>query len=208
MFEEILKKLLSVYDKRPTSNIAKLLRILSDQLEDIKGTFNLIDEWRDIDKAKGKTLDLIGTNVNQWRGTSTDEIYRILIKSKIARGLSTGDINTIIEILSTALNCNPSEIGIKQHYEDGTGSAAISINEIPITRLNEVGMSGEQFGLLVKKIVAAGIKVNQVELTGTFQFASSNNTELDPNAGFSDIEGTTGGYFGAAFNPGQITLPI
>ena len=200
----MLDRLLSVYSSKPDSNIAKLIAILAAELEKVKGTFEKIDEWRDIERAKGQTLDLIGSNVNQYRGATTDEIYRILIKSKIASNLSTGDINTIIEVLSIALDTDPSEIVVR---EEGEG-ASISIVKIPITRLNEVGMSGAQFGLLVKKVVAAGVKVQQVELSGTFSFASGNGTELDPEAGFSDLDGNIGGYFGQAFEPNQNELPI
>lgn len=195
---------MSVYSSKPDSNIAKLIAILAAELEKVKGTFEKMDEWRDIEKAKGQTLDLIGTNVNQYRGVSTDEIYRILIKSKIARNLSTGDIDTIIEVLSIALDTDPSDIVLQEEEN----KAAISVVKIPIERLNEVGMSGAQFGLLVKKVVAAGVKVQQVELSGTFSFASGNGIELDPEAGFSDLEGNVGGYFGAAFEPNQNELPI
>ena len=200
----MLDRLLSVYSAKPDSNIAKLISILAAELEKVKSTFGKIDEWRDIEKATGRTLDLIGSNVNQHRGVTTDEIYRILIKAKIASNLSTGDIDTIIEVLSIALDTDPGEI-VLQEEENG---AAISIVKIPITRLNEVGMSGAQFGMLVKKVVAAGVKVQQVELSGTFSFASSNSTELDSQAGFSDLSGNIGGYFGAAFEPNQNELPI
>ena len=200
----MLDRLLSVYSSKPDSNIAKLIAILAAELEKVKGAFEKIDEWRDIEKASGKTLDLIGSNVNQYRGATTDEIYRILIKSKIASNLSTGDINTIIEVLSIALDTDPSEIVVREEEE----GASISIVKIPINRLNEVGMSGAQFGLLVKKVVAAGVKVQQVELSGTFSFASGNGTELDSEAGFSDLEGNVGGYFGQAFEPNQYELPI
>ena len=193
-----------MYSSKPDSNIAKLIAILAAEMEKVKGTFEKMDEWRDIEKAKGQTLDLIGTNVNQYRGVSTDEIYRILIKSKIARNLSTGDIDTIIEVLSIALDTDPSDIVLQEEEN----KAAISVIKIPIERLNEVGMSGAQFGLLVKKVVAAGVRVQQVELSGTFSFASGNGTELDPEAGFSDLEGNVGGYFGAAFEPNQSELPI
>ena len=200
----MLDRLLSVYSSKPDSNIAKLIAILAAELEKVKGAFEKMDEWRDIDKAQGKTLDLIGTNVNQYRGVSTDEIYRILIKSKIARNLSTGDIDTIIEVLSIALDTDPSDIVLQEEEN----KAAISVVKIPIERLNEVGMSGAQFGLLVKKVVAAGVKVQQVELSGTFSFASGNGIELDPEAGFSDLEGNVGGFFGEVFEPNQYELPI
>lgn len=202
MRNEILKKLLSAYNKNPNSNLGKLLSILGDQLEEVKTNFELINEYRDIDNAKGKTLDLIGTNINQFRGTSTDEVYRVLIKSKIARSLSTGDINSIIETLSVALDVPYSDVGITE------GDGFISLSSIPFDRLNEVGMTGEQLAMLIKKVVPTGIRVNPIEISGTFSFASGNTIETDTEAGFSDIEGTTGGYFGAVFETNNTNLPI
>ena len=202
MRNDILKRLLSAYNKNPNSNIGKLLSILGDQLGEVKTNFELINEYRDIDNAKGKTLDLIGTNVNQYRGTSTDEVYRVLIKSKISRGLSTGDINSILETLSVALDVPYSEIGLTE------GQGSMSLSTIPFNRLNEVGMTGEQLAMLVKKVVPVGIRVEPIEISGTFSFASGIDIETDAEAGFSDIEGTTGGYFGAAFETNNTNLPI
>nr|WP_216855392.1 DUF2612 domain-containing protein [Paenibacillus alba] len=201
----MLKRLSDKFTKNPESNIGKLLSILADQLRNVEQTFERIRDWRDIDVAEGSTLDKIGTIVNQSRGVATDEVYRILIKSKIARNLSTGDINTIIGVLSTALDCEPSEIEIKELYADQVDPepATISLIKLPLQAVNEAGMSPIQFARIIQQTVAAGVKVGAIEMTGTFQFASGPITESSPIAGFSNDLSTTGGYFGAAFTPGD-----
>lgn len=211
MLNEILNRLISVYKKSPDSNIGKIISIVAIELDVLKNTFNKIEEWRSIDNAKGTTLDLIGENVVQPRGKSTDEIFRVLIKSKIARNFSTGDIDNIIQVLSIALDADPTEIKVQEHYEDAIPDyAAISLESIPIARLNQVGMSADQFVQLVKKVVAAGVRVKQVELSGTFEFSIYPNfIETDSNKGFSDLEGTLGGYLGALYDSGKVEkLPI
>jgi hypothetical protein len=201
----------SVYKKKPDSNIGKIISLVASELEELQGVFTKIEQWRSVDVARGTTLDLIGENVVQARGKTTDEVFRILIKSKIARNFSTGDINNIIDVLAIALDAEPSEIGIHEHYEDDTPQyASLSLDAIPISRLNEVGMTPDQFVQLVKKVVAAGVRVNQVELSGTFEFSSlPNAVEIDDTKGFSDLDGLTGGYFGAVYDSGKVEkLPI
>lgn len=209
--QDMIRRLTDVFAKNPDSNIGKLMSIMADQLSRIQETVQRVEEWRDIDKAQGTTLDRIGENVGQTRGVATDEIFRILIKSKIARNLSKGDINTIITVLSTALDTDPSEIKIEELYADPIAPepAAISLIALPIDRINEVGMNPAQFARIVQRTVAAGVRVGIIELTGTFQLASGDAVETDPNAGFSDDTQTTGGYFGYVYTPGEDEdLPI
>lgn len=201
--KEILSKLADHFKKTPDSNIGKLLTIFSEQLKVLEITNNRIREWKDINNAKGYGLDVIGRELNQPRGTSTDEIYRVLLKSKNARNRSNGDINTMISVLALALNTEPSNILIQEQWNDPIDpqEAAISLIELPIKQLNEVGLDPSQFASIVKRTAAAGVKVSAIELTGTFEFGSTLTT--DAEKGFSDIDGTTGGYFGAVFNSGQ-----
>jgi hypothetical protein len=206
---EILSKLTDFFKKNPDSNIGKLLTLFSEQLKDLEITNNRIKSWRSIDEAKGYGLDVIGKELNQPRGAASDEIYRVLLKSKNARNRSQGDINTIIKVLSLALNTSPSSIKIQEQWQSQTDpqEAAISLIEMPIQRLNEVGLEPVQFASIVQKTVSAGVKVTAIEMKGTFEFGSV--LETDPEKGFSNIEGTTGGYFGAVFRTGQnIELPL
>lgn len=200
--QEILNKFQDYFRKDPNSNIGKLMTIFAEQLQDLELTNQRIREWKDIDKAEGAALDEIGVELNQPRGAATDEIYRVLLKSKNARNLSTGDINTIIRVLSIALDAEPSEIQIKEQWNDPVDPqpAAISLIQLPLRKLNEVGMSPKQFVQIVQKTVAAGVRVASIELSGTFAFASLPSTiEYSDTAGFADENGTVGGYFGALF---------
>ncbi|KYD28182.1 hypothetical protein [Geobacillus stearothermophilus] len=211
-FEDMLNRLTDRYQKDPNSNIGKIIKILTDELELIKETFDRIEEWRDVDKAEGAVLDDLGVNVGQPRGVATDEIYRVLLRSKVARNFSDGTIDTVIRVISLAVNADPKEIRIKELYNDPENPepAAIGLIQIPLRRLNEVGMSPKQFAQIVKKTVAAGVRVASIELTGTFSFSSQPTTpEYSDTEGFSDINQVIGGYLGAAFaDSNDSNLPV
>ncbi|ADE87503.1 hypothetical protein [Deep-sea thermophilic phage D6E] len=210
-FTDMLSRLTDVYRKDPQSNIGKVIKILTDELDLLKTTFDRIEEWKDVDKAEGAVLDDMGVNVGQPRGSATDEIYRVLLRSKVARNFSDGTINTIIRVISIAVNADPKEVQIQELYNDMNRPepAAIGLIQIPIRKLNEVGMSPKQFAQIVQKTVAAGVRVASIELAGTFSFSSQPIAmENDSSSGFSDLSGSTGGYFGAAFSGMDETLPM
>lgn len=208
-----MARFVDYFKKDNTSNIAKLMRIFSEQMLELEQTINRVGDWRDIDNAEGKALDDIGTNVNQPRGKATDEVYRILLKSKIARNLSDGSINTIIKVLATALSVHPSEIRIQEKWHDKLEPepAAIKLMELPLKRINEAGMDPANFVRIVQKTVAAGVKVQAIELSGTFEFGDAfATTNVDVTKGFGDsTDANVGGYLGAVYTPANdYELPI
>lgn len=112
-FEKMLSKLPSVLNSEVTSNNAKLLNIITEQMEELKEVYKKILLYRDIDSAEGATLDRIGVNVNQTRNGLDDRTYRLLLKTKIQQNISKGDVNTIIEIAATLLNIDYTDIYVK-----------------------------------------------------------------------------------------------
>ena len=92
-----------------------LHKIVYEEMEELFEVFNDIKFFRNIDNAFGKTLDFIGSNVQQLRGVNQDdEQYRLLIKIKIIANLSKGDIETINSV-ATAL-IGDSFKGIKEAW--------------------------------------------------------------------------------------------
>lgn len=209
--KSIVSRFSDYFNKQPDSNISKLMRIFSDELQSLHQTVNRVGDWRDIDSAEGSALDDIGTNINQARGVATDEVYRILLKSKIARNLSDGSINTIIRVLSVALSVPQKEIKIQEKWNDPLDPepAAIKLIELPLKRINEAGLDPLNFVRIVQKTVAAGVKVGAIELSGTFEFGDISNS-IDYSKGLGDVnDENIGGYLGAAYTPGTDNeLPI
>ncbi|MHA7580389.1 hypothetical protein ACX12E_08320 [Paenibacillus vandeheii] len=208
---DLIRKLTDVFTKNPESNIGKLLRIVSDPINDLKQGFEKIEQWRDIDQAKGTTLDLIGGNVGQKRGAASDDVYRIMIKSKIARNLSKGDVNTIIRVIALAVGASYSDIKITQKFHDPLDPepAAISLMRLPLERLASSGIELNQFVQIISKTVAAGVSVQSIELQGTFEFGGLPES-YDAATGLGDVnDESIGGSLGAVYQAGTNTdLPI
>lgn len=208
--QDLISKLTDVFAKDANSNIGKLLSIFAIQFAELEEAQERTREWRSVDLAEGTTLDRIGQNVVQPRGLANDSVYRILIKSKIARNLSTADINTVIRVLAIALDAEPSDITIQELYTSVSAPepAGIAVIQVPIDRINAVGISPSQFSRIVQRTVAAGVRVGVIELIGTFEIGSIAD-DYDEEIGLSEIEGETGGTLGQAFVPADDPdLPI
>lgn len=195
--EKIINKLTDAYNKNPESNIGKVIGVMISEFEELKSTLERIESWRNIDNAEGEALDDIGVDINQYRGKTNDEIYRVLLKSKRARDLSEGDTNTIINIIAMSLDAKKEDIEIVETWmEDNPEPNGVRILDIPISKINESGMSPEQFVQLIRTAVAAGVAVKTIELSGTFEYGAVGEDQ-DENRGFADIEQEAGGYYGA-----------
>lgn len=208
----LVEMLTDNYNKDPASNISKLLAIVEAEHDELLDTLQVVEAWQDLDRALGRALDRIGFDVQQFRGMATDEVYRVLIKSRIARNASDGSINTIIRVLSLAFDIDPSEFGIKETYNDpyDPEPAALSVIKAPLGGLLRTGLTGQQLGLMIAKTAAGGVGVKSVELYGTFQFSSiADSLETDPEKGFANLEMTTGGTLGLAYNPSaDVEFPL
>ncbi|NMF14809.1 hypothetical protein [Bacillus altitudinis] len=209
MIKDLVSKLTDAFQKDEKSNIGKLFLIVDEQLTAARKTLTTAEKWRDIDNAKGRGLDLIGDNVAQNRGRATDEIYRVLIRGKVARNISDGTTNRIIEALAKTLNCAYEEINIYTMKEDNEDEpTAIIVKKAPLEALNKIGMSATQFSSIVQKTVAAGVRVAYINLNGTFSFSSIPDEIETSQFGFSS-DGIDGGTLGGIFEPeDDYPLPI
>lgn len=132
----MLERLTSNYKKEPTSNIAKLLTVVADELEQIKSTLQKIEKYRAIDNATGVTLDNIGKNVLQARGSADDVVYRKLLKTKIKANLSGGEIETLNEVLDVFLGDN--FLGAREVWDDPSYDFEPAAIAIRFQNLNEL----------------------------------------------------------------------
>ena len=81
-------------------NNLDLYYVLYGGYGELEKGFANINDSRNIDKAQGETLDKLGANVGQFRFGEDDDLYRLLIKTRIIANLSIGDIPTINKIMS------------------------------------------------------------------------------------------------------------
>lgn len=208
MLTDMLRRLTDAYSRDPNSNLGRLLGIAAGELEDLREAIQTTRSYRDLDLAQGVTLDRIGRNVAQYRGMASDYVYRVLIRSKIARNLSDGSVNTLIRVLAVTLDIEPGQIRITERWP--AEPAAIQV-DVPPGSLLAIGFSLTQFGRLVNRIVAAGVRADVLQ-EGTFVFSSvyaptsPEDAEFDDEAGFNDLDEfgeplNIGGQLGAVYDP-------
>lgn len=82
--------------------------------------------------------------------------------------------------------------GMLETVKSDRKSATIEITRLPLSKLLELGITTEDFLSIIKKAVAAGVALNRVDLSGTFEFG--NTLETDSELGFDN--GTLGAVFG------------
>ncbi len=219
----MIEKLPHIYLKEKAGNIYKVLKIIKDELEVVNNSRKEVKEQDEINKATGETLNKHGEIVGQERGTFNDEIYRILIKSRIEQNLSGGDINSIIEFIATLLNIDFEQIKITESHwgtfkfsdtdgevqtssyegfdtgtlsEDNYEPAYYEFNVDP-GALNDIGFPIQDLVYIVKGLSAAGVRIN-FYIEGTFAFSSTNG-EIE----YSEETGFNHGELGAYYNPDE-----
>ena len=79
----ILDKLPGAYSKDPDSNIGRLFQLFAAALSGVEEALQTVALWRDLDSARGATLDRIGANFGIARDGVSDGLYRLLIKTKV-----------------------------------------------------------------------------------------------------------------------------
>lgn len=158
-----VKQLVSLFTdhfrKDEESNTYKLMQLFSDELQLLEETNNRIIEWRNIDKAEGKQLDLIGQNVVQSRGTATDEVYRIVLKTKVAQNLADGTLNGLIRAIAYVLQVDKKEIQVREMWSILNMPAALAIEAIPIDKITAANLTNDEFEKILQSLVAGGIKL-------------------------------------------------
>lgn len=199
---KMLKMLADRWSKNPDSYIGRLLTLLGEQMDVLEEQAVKVEDWHDIDQAEGYPLEQLAANINQKRGNATDEILRLLIKSKAARSLSDGTIDDIIYVIAVSLDTDESQIDIRELFNDPDSPepAAIKIASLPIAQLNKAGITASQFGRIVKRATAPGVRVAGIELTGTFSFAAGETIETSTE-GFANLSMTTGGTLSGVLVP-------
>ena len=198
--KQMVSMLPDAYVKNIYSNNYKLFEVFASEFQKLYQTQLKVRQFRSVDEATGKTLDLIGENYNVSRGTMNDELYRPMVKAAIARMWCDGTFNSVLELLALTLNTDVKNVSIAEDYEKAGGSTAmVTIATTPTDALNAVGMTVNEYGQIVQNILPIGIGLTLTAFEGTFSYATKNYTsgtytpELSETEGFADDAQTTGG---------------
>lgn len=123
-----------------------------DGFDDIYTGLEGVRDSRNIDKASGKSLDLLGANVGQFRNGEDDDFYRLLIKTRIIANLSIGDAPTINHVMSALIKevyLGLEEVWMKKEHL--FEPAAIKLHLGPISRRIPYE--------IIYRVKAAGVRV-------------------------------------------------
>lgn len=203
IYENYAKNLPDHYKKTTDSNNFKILEVERFSIGTFKQDVSDVYESLDLSKVYGKTLDLYGETVGQPRGVATDEQYILMIRSKIAQNLSSGDYNSVVKAICMTFDCEPSEIYIAEKEEPGV----VELVVIPLAIINKAGLTTRQTVQLVKRLLPVGIELESFLFEGTFEFSNVEN-EYDKTKGFaiSETNQSIGGYLGIVY--GEDDEPI
>lgn len=133
-------------------NNLDLYYVLYGGYGEIEKGFKDINNSRNIDKAKGKTLDKLGSNVGQFRFGEDDDLYRQLIKVRIIANMSIGSIPIINKVLSILVK--DVYLGLEEAYLIDEWD-----NEPAAFRLILNKYAGKLPYEIIERIKAAGVRV-------------------------------------------------
>ena len=201
--ERLEKNLPDAYRKDRDSNNAKILEVEKRTLDQIRESISAIYESLDLNNAYGKTLDLFGEMVGQRRGKATDEQYRILIKSKMARNNANADYNSIIRAICITFDCDPGDIT----FTELDDPCKVTLDGLPISQLNKSNIDMATAVAIINALMPVGVFMESMSFAGTFEFSGA-ELERDPEKGFGNVEQTVGGYLGLVSDGLASNLPV
>lgn len=102
--EQLLAEISDYWEKRPDSNMYKLIDAFNAPLEAIDTNARKVERWRALKDAKGTTLDLFGADIQTYRPSQDDDDYRFLIHLMELLSRAQGTIPSIYKIASSALD--------------------------------------------------------------------------------------------------------
>lgn len=226
--KDLLNKLPDNYIKQTKSNLGKLISIFLDQINDVNDVKENIKKQKKLEEATGYSLNQHGANVQQARGNLKDDIYRLLIKSKIRTNLSPGDINSLIEYIATMLQIEKTKVTINEpawgsfRFSSKKRESEYSENEgfdygtlkkynyepaffefsVPSEAVNNLLFPVQNLVDVIDKMAGAGIRVG-FYIQGTFEFSSK-----ESESEYSEETGFDYGKFGSYYNPSDgLDLP-
>lgn len=104
--EELMAEISDHWAKDPDSNNYKLIQILAEEIQKISENIAFSEEQKEISKAEGYNLDMLGKDRSVARISDDDDFYRFLIRLRAMISRSTGSSPNITQIITTALSSN------------------------------------------------------------------------------------------------------
>lgn len=192
-YDEPFKNLPDSYDKGTNSNNYKILQINKNTTDIVDKVSKRVFDVLNLNNASGKVLDDVwGGRINLKRGKLNDEQYIIRLRTKMMQNIANGSFPDLIEALAYALQCEKSEI----HLVESDNPNKIIIKNIPLDVVSDAGFTIEDVVSMIESMLSVGVKIEHQHFTGTFEYGEITDTEYTETAGYADLDGAIGGYYG------------
>ena len=184
------------YCKEAGSVNERLLALPGGALEEAKKDLEMVEDAAELEKARGKTLDLFGKSLGMPRGALDDTQYRFLLKSRVARNFTAGSHESVMRSAMNMFGVGEGEI---QLSDDEACSGVVRVRKLPFGVLQSLGLTGRQATRILKELIPAGVRLESDPFEGSFAFGDAWD-EREEKAGFADHEDpemqTMGGFLG------------
>ncbi|MDO4330667.1 MAG: DUF2612 domain-containing protein [Lachnospiraceae bacterium] len=191
-----VERLPDCYRKDERSNNYKLLELNALAVSELKEDIQKVKDSLDLNQATGKTLDLYGEMLEQWRGLLDDEQYRYMILARIGRNVAQGDYKSIMNALLLMFGGKQGDITLDDlEIDEENRPCAVKLSKFPIAVLVSAGFSSRQAVQMIEYLLPICVTLYADEFEGTFEFAELEN-EYDEHTGFADLSRKIGGFLG------------
>lgn len=139
------------------SNFVKVLRCLIEGKQAIENAFQQLLVGRTLDAAEGVQLDIIGKIVGQPRGGLDDELYRRILRARIAANFSDGNVPDMLRVVKLVINDDATSYVHFQNHEFATQVVeieAVAVSDALATLLMSLVLDSQAAG--VRTIVIYG----------------------------------------------------
>lgn len=143
--ERALERLPFQFKQAPV--IQAVLTALARQLQEVEDALWQLRLLRSIDDSEGKQLDTIGDIVGQPRGGLPDNLYRAVIRGRIAANRSLGEYRDFHEVMALIYGVE-SAWTIRDYYPAG----------LMVLNLERETISGPLLGGLLQIVRLAGVR--------------------------------------------------
>lgn len=159
ILENLKEKLISYVSTK--GNFVKKLKLIAEEIEEVKVSFDDVEQVKDLKQAYGQTLDNYGSNIGERRKGNTDNLYRLLIRIKIAENTSDATIDYIVQALALALDRDEKEINIEEgwNFIDEEQPASLYLS-FPSEVFKDYNITYDRFIQLFNSVVAAGVSTD------------------------------------------------
>lgn len=159
--DDYIKNLPDCYNKNPSSNFYKLMRLFQYDSDKFRGVLQELDNSSSLDDSTGFTLDLYGGMYEQPRAGMTDEQYRIAIRQKMALSMCESDYNSIVNVIAFIVGA-PVESFL---LEEAETSGNVDVKKFPYDNLQSAGFTVPQAWKILETLLPAGVRTTGFHIT-------------------------------------------